>query len=150
MSDDFIRWIPVDPTFVPSDADASRAVEWLRARAPHAQDVNAESFSAICFVDCGVNLETIHCRRCGAELSLPWWRDAMDVAAATKFEDRAVSLPCCGEADRLEMLNYDWPVGFARFLLEARNANISAPTPADDDNVAALLGTPVRHLLGHL
>jgi hypothetical protein len=149
MSDHLTRWIPLDPSFVPDEASAARAVEWLRARAPAAEHVTANSSSTIRFVDCGANLEAIHCRRCGAQLSLTWWDEAMETAAATDFEDRAVRLPCCGEPDTLEMLRYDEPAGFARFVLEARNADIGAPTAEDDERVGALLGTPVRHVLAH-
>jgi hypothetical protein len=149
MSEDFTRWIPISPTFVPTDADAARAVQWLRARAPKADDITVEFFPIICFIDCGANLEAIRCRRCGAELSSSWWQSAMDAAVATAFENRTIRLPCCDETDSLDMLRDEWSCGFARFVLEARNASIGKPTAADDEEVAALLGTPVRHVLAH-
>jgi len=60
-----------------------------------------------------------------------------------------VTLPCCGAGSHLEELRYEWPQGFARFVLEARNANIGGPTDVDDQEVAGLLGTPVRRILAH-
>jgi len=147
MSIHLTRWIPVDPTFVPSDTGIARALEWLRTHASDAESVTAESFPAIRFVDCGENFEAIYCPRCGAELSLSWWQAAMDAAAATAFEDRGVTLPCCDATDGLETLRYDSPIKFARFVLEARNASLGAPTAADDEKVADLLGAPVRHIV---
>jgi hypothetical protein len=147
MSIHLTRWIPVDPTFVPSDTGIARAVEWLRTRASDAESVTAESFPEIRFVDCGENFESVHCSRCGADLSLSWWQAAMSASAATAFEDRLVTLPCCDATDCLEMLRYESAMGFARFVLEARNANIGVPATADDEKVADLLGAPVRHIL---
>jgi hypothetical protein len=48
-----------------------------------------------------------------------WWAEAMDQAASTDFEDRHVDLPRCGGKDSLEALRYEWPVGFARFVVDA-------------------------------
>jgi hypothetical protein len=34
------------------------------------------------------------------------------------------SMPCCGGSTSLNALRFDWPAGFARFVLEARNAGV--------------------------
>ncbi|HEX8792299.1 MAG TPA: hypothetical protein VF765_15195 [Polyangiaceae bacterium] len=99
--------------------------------------------------DCGENLEAIFCPRCATELDMDWWHEAMDRSYATSFTDRDITLPCCRARARLEDLDYRWSQGFARFILEARNANIGAPTEDDDAQVARLLGTPVRRILAH-
>jgi hypothetical protein len=149
VSDDYTLWIPLDPSFVPVEAAAQCAVEWLRARAPRAHEANVEVSPEIEFVDCGANFESIHCHLCDSELSMDWWQQAMARAASTAFENRVVELPCCGARVGLEMLRYEWPQGFARFVLEALNADIGEPTPEDDEAVARLLGTPVRRIHAH-
>ncbi len=148
MSDNHVRWIPVDPSFVPSEDAVRRAAEWLRTRAPEAEEVTTGLTPEIQFVDCGGNFEAIHCPLCARDLPMDWWQEAMEKAAATAFTDRASTLPCCGANTLLEDLRYEWPQGFARFVLEARNANM-APTEKDDEHVARLLGTPVRRIVAH-
>jgi hypothetical protein len=149
MSDNLLRWIPVDPSFVPSDDAAERALQWLRSRAPEAAKVSAEVSPKIQFVDCGANLKRIRCSVCMDDVPLAWWHDAMERAGATHFADRVVNLPCCAATAKLEDLEYEWPQGFARFVLEARNADIGKPSDADNEQVARLLGTPVRLILAH-
>jgi hypothetical protein len=149
MYENHVYWIPVDPSFVPSEDAARRAAEWLRSRAPEADKVTADVTPEIQFVDCGANFEALRCPLCAADLSVDWWQGAMDKAAATEFTDRATTVPCCGANTRLEDLRYEWPQGFARFVLDARNPNIGTPTEEDDEHVARLLGTPVRRILAH-
>ena len=104
MSDNMTRWIPVDPSFVPREEDVARAVEWLRARAPLADVVTAKLSDEIRFVDCGENFESVSCPRCEANLPLDWWSESMNRAAAAKFEERSVQLPCCGATAAVETL----------------------------------------------
>lgn len=148
MSDSFIRWIPLDATFVPTEAGRRHAMEWLRHRAPRADEVSGEVSPEIRFVDCGENLERIVCDRCGASVDESWWQDAMSQAAETQFTKRDVVVPCCRIKTRLDDLRYEWPIGFARFVLEARNAAIEL-TDEDDARVAEILGAPVRRILAH-
>jgi hypothetical protein len=149
MSDNIIRWIPVKPSFVPRDAEVARAVAWLQARAPQADVVTAKLSDEIRFVDCGGNFEAIYCPRCETVVPFEWWREKMDLSAAIKFETRGVQLPCCGANEALETLRYHWPAGFARFVLEVRNARIDRPTAEDDLEIGRLLGTAVRCILAH-
>ncbi len=46
---------------------------------------------------------------------------AMDRAHDAQFGDLAVIVPCCEMRFSLDDLCYEWPAGFARFLLEARS-----------------------------
>jgi hypothetical protein len=149
MSDDLLRWIPVEPTFVPAEDAAMRAVEWLRARAPGADEVTSRVTEEIELVDCGGNLERIECPRCGAELDVEWWGEAMATAAEMSFRDRSVEMPCCDETVDLAALRYEAPQGFARFVLEARNAGIGMPTAEDAAQLGRLLGTDVRLIRSH-
>ena len=55
--------------------------------------------------------------------------------------------PCCGAATSLHDLDYDWPAGFARFVLQAREPALAGWL--DDAAVARLekaLGTRVRQI----
>ena len=46
---------------------------------------------------------------------------AMDQAYRFSFVDLAVSVPCCNAQLSLNDLRYEWPAGFARFILEAQS-----------------------------
>ena len=70
------------------------------------------------FIDCGSNFESVSCPTCGTDLD-QWWPDAVNSAfEASHFAELAVTLPCCGVAASLNDLKYEWPAGFARFVLE--------------------------------
>lgn len=152
MSDDVIRWIPLDPTFVPSDEAIQTTVAWLQRRIGPStlvfSGVVANTSKQVEFVDCGENFDAVCCNRCGAELSEDWWSGAMNTASKTRFENREVTLPCCGAVEDLHQLRYEWPMGFARFVLEARNPSM-VPSQEDDAEISRLLGTPLRRIDAH-
>jgi hypothetical protein len=56
------------------------------------------------------------------------------------------TVACCGALVSLNDLIYEWPAGFARFVLEAMNPNVR--DIADDElaSLAAILGTPLRKI----
>ena len=49
----------------------------------------------------------------------------MDRAYRSGFRQLAVILPCCGRSCSLNDSIYDWPMGFARYILEAEDPGIS-------------------------
>jgi len=130
MSDHWIRFIPVDPTFIPSQEQGLRATELLRQFAPQADEVLVEQSDGVRFVDCGENWEGVSCPRCQADLE-EWWSEAMSTAFANSFSDLAVRTPCCKTHTSLSDLVYKWPVGFSRWSIEARNANIGGNIRSD-------------------
>jgi hypothetical protein len=72
----------------------------------------------------------------------------MDDAFKNRFTNRAVSPPCCRANLDLNDLRYDWPAGFARFVLEA----LYALEDLSDSSLAELseiLGTPLRKIWAH-
>lgn len=65
-------------------------------------------------------METIVCPACGTVLDDQWWMKVVDRAYNNgKFTDLTVSTPCCDTLCSLNELVYDWPMGFACFVLEA-------------------------------
>jgi len=72
-------------------------------------------------VDAGSNWELIHCPGCGAILGDEAWRNLVDQAYVMQFAKLSTTMPCCGMASSLNDLHYGWPVGFARFVLQARD-----------------------------
>lgn len=61
-------------------------------------------------------------------------------------------MPCCGATLALSALDYEWPVGFARFEVCAVNPARGNKYPLNAGEVARvakLLGHPVRQVLAH-
>src|ERR1043165_8573352 len=131
MSDDYLHIIPEDPNFVPDPAAGRRALELLREMAPAADETGTTQTPGVKFVDPGENLERISCPPCGATVPTDLWVQMMEAAAAIGFQALSVQLPCCSVHTSLNDLNYDWPAGFARFRLWARNASIGGHAPTD-------------------
>jgi hypothetical protein len=149
MSEIILRIIPRDPGHLPEPAAQGAAVALIRTLV-RAADVSALVHDQIAFVDPGGNLESIGCPRCRQRLSLAWWSDAMDVAHALRFSDLVIDLPCCGERVSLNDLEYDWPAGFARFVLEVREPAVAGWLDADAiAQIETALGTRVRQILAH-
>lgn len=149
MSDNLLRFIPVDPDFMPDESSAERARASFAAMVPAADEVTATRSENVQFVDAGANFERVSCPRCGKALTIEWWQDRMDEAFSHNFAMLAVTSPCCGMNISLNDLNYDWPAGFARFVLEARNPNVTDLRAEDVARLAEIVGSPLRRVWTH-
>lgn len=67
MSDNFLRYIPVDPAFQPSHAAALSAAEQLRSFLPEAEAIDSEFFDGVEFIDPGENWSGVRCPCCAAD-----------------------------------------------------------------------------------
>ncbi|UPT61439.1 MAG: hypothetical protein M0D54_13515 [Hyphomonadaceae bacterium JAD_PAG50586_4] len=150
MSDNWLMFIPVDPTAQPARVDSDRAVELLKRFAPDAGDeVRAVFHDKIEFHDCGSNWCGVKCPQCSEDIE-EWWGDATGDAYESGFADLCVTMPCCEHSTTLNDLNYVWPAGFARFVLEAKNPNIRQTTAEQDRELAEALGMNVKKIWRHL
>lgn len=121
MSDNFLKLIPISPQYVPSTAAICKAYELLSEYLPEADEISYNVTEGVRFIDQGQNWQRVSCPACGNELDAEWWQQAMDAAYQTGFSNLSINLPCCGVTSSLNDLRYEWPAGFARFVLEARN-----------------------------
>jgi hypothetical protein len=134
MSDYYLSIIPEDPSYVPAADAQSRALEAFRsfltkkkpfqAKAFYRRDepeveIEVEVSEDIQFVDQGENFESVSCPACDIEIDAESWGEWMDKSHESNFVDRSVTMPCCGCQTELNALRYDWPAGFARFVLRA-------------------------------
>ena len=149
MSDNYLRFIAADPMYVPDPAAAADARLYLARLVPDADEVTATITDQIEFIDQGANFERVSCPRCGADLDEGWWSEAVDAASKTGFARLDVTVPCCGSALSLNELDYQWPAGFARFVLEAMNPNVPDLRKEDVDELTSILGTPLRRIWTH-
>ena len=150
MSDNWLIFIPDDPSLQPAMAAADEAVTLLRAFVPAASEVAAKFTDDIEFHNGGENWSgVVKCSNCDAEIE-DWWIEAMEKAYASEFNDINVVVPCCGQAMSLNNLNYEWPAGFSRFRLEAMNPRIRDTTPEQDRALADALGFGLRKIWMHI
>lgn len=145
MSDSFLKLIPSDPAYVPEQIRHEATLGILRSYFPQADEISIEVNDRIKFIDQGSNFERVICPLCNTELAIPLWQDMMDTAYKTQFSDLVVKMPCCGQACSLNDLRYEWPAGFAKFVLEVMNPN-SDLTAAQIHHLELVLGCALRKL----
>jgi hypothetical protein len=149
MSDSILRIIPSDPAFVP-DVDAQQcAAALVREAFPEADDVGLRTADDVAFVDAGANFDSVFCPKCANELAQDWWADAMDQAAAGRFVDLAVKLPCCGKTTTLNDLRYEMPQGFARFVVDVMNPTATSVPAGLEARLRETLSCELRFIWAH-
>ncbi len=149
MSENFLRLIPTDPFYLPSSFAQQEIQELLKTTFPRAEEIRVTVTEEVTFVDPGTNLERIVCPICQAVLSMDWWSQMMDRAYESRFTDLTITVPCCQATTTLNNLQYEWPAGFARFLLEIRSPGAELSQEAFH-RFEQVLGYPLRKILAHL
>ena len=126
MSDYYISFIPVEPSYVPDSETAQRirgiAIDNCVQRSFETSDI-------ILFADAGENFESISCPLCKADLQ-EWWGNAMDSAYSDDegFINLIAQTPCCNRSCSLNDLVYCFPQGFYKTKLTIE------PTPQQQLN----------------
>ena len=122
MSENFLRFIPANFLYLPSSFPQQEVQTLLTTTFPHADEIQVTITDEVVFVDSGTNLERIKCPVCKSLLPFDWWSQMMNRAyEESRFTNLIVTVPCCQATTTLNDLQYEWPSGFARFLLEVRN-----------------------------
>ncbi|MFN8473109.1 MAG: hypothetical protein U0822_13050 [Anaerolineae bacterium] len=143
MSDNYLRLIPTDPTYLPSEDEIQKTLAILHQLR---FDVTLEvvTWDNIEFVDQGANFETVCCPCCGCSLDVLWWAGQMSRSyEASHFRDRTVETLCCACATDLNDLRYSWPAGFARFMVELPNTEDDL-SDAELHRLSLVLGIQLR------
>jgi hypothetical protein len=133
---------------VPSAQARERAAQYVRSLLAYAEDVAWKVSADVRFVDCGANFESVRCPGCGADLG-EWWAMAMEAGHEQRFADLRVTTPCCGLKTSLNELDYAWPSGFARCVLEAPEPGVGSLPPRALDSLQRLLRCEVRVIWAH-
>lgn len=150
MSNSWLRIIPRDPMYVPPAAVREQACTVLKSLLPEAEDVQAIVHDGIVFIDPGGNFEEVRCPSCESGLGTDWWQEAIHASERNGFGDLGVVVPCCRSRTSLNELDYRWPAGFARFVLEASEPNSGFLDARAVVRLEAVLGQPVRQILTRL
>lgn len=100
------------------------------------------------FVDQGENFESVSCNLCGQILDIEFWQTSMDKAYEKQFEDLALTTPCCDRPTSLNALSYQWPAGFAKFVIAIAEAEKEVG-PEDLEKLQLVLGTKLKTIWAH-
>lgn len=154
MSDNWIRLIPATPSWQPDSVAAESAAEYVSGLfagpGGSADEVEATFHDEVVLIDSGVNTASFTCPACSAVTEVDWVLHVVDERSGT-LRDLNVHLPCCGAEASLNDLDYDWPMGFARFEIGVLNGTRAGYELDESElrEVRALLGHPVRQVLAH-
>jgi hypothetical protein len=153
MSDDYDYIIPEEPGAVPEDPKAEVALNHFHSIAPEADAIKSSVSEHLRFIDCGGNFGDIRCPSCGALIELSAWKgwmggDFQGKGMGFRLSKRA--LPCCGTLASLHELAYEWPQGFARFQIKAKNPNTGKLSVEQCRTFEELLGCTVRVIYAHI
>jgi hypothetical protein len=148
MSVNYLKLIPIDPQFVPDHATQEEARVLLTSFLNKADEIRVRFTASIEFINQGANFIKVTCPSCDALLPVDQWGQAMDLAYRSHFSDLSMMMPCCGSRQSLNDLRYDWPAGFARFVLQARDPGADL-TQAQVEVLQRLLGCSLRKIWAH-
>ena len=70
----------------------------------------------------------------------------MDLSRLKSFRNLKITTPCCRAPSTLNDLDYEWPAGFARFVLEASNPNVSELPGQQVRALSRILGCKLRQI----
>jgi hypothetical protein len=149
MSDNWLRYLPVDPQFQPSLLAAKAAEALLASLLPEAEEISSEFTESVAFIDPGANWSGVQCPCCGVDAQA-WWDAAMSAAAQTGFISLSVRASCCQTMTSLNAMHYVWPAAFGRYVIEAMNPNVKSLSTIQLDLLAAALGCPVIEVAVHI
>lgn len=153
MSDNFIRIIPLDPTWIPAAGTQEAMREYVAELFPHAEEIDLVSDEGIQFRDCGSNLELVTCPACQREIPIDQWQDMMDddYSDVTKeYLLEPFALPCCGAKHTLNELRYTFDQGFSRFEINVMNPQVKAIRPSEVRELSEGIGCPIKVVFQHV
>lgn len=151
MSENWITVIPDDPFARPDETAVDRLKAVFAEIAPRAAEIRIEGDGeAIRFFDAGANFQRVACPD-GTPLDIADWRDAMSRDYdGTGFRLGLQRISGCAITCRVSDLVSDWPQGFARIGVSARDADIGPLTHGQKTRLAEALGQPVRVIYRHI
>lgn len=147
MSINILKIIPTDPSYIPGNINQQKAKIYL-SKIFNQEEIEFEITDTIEFIDQGSNFERVSCNFCGTCIETTAWQDAMDSAYEKNFINLSFTSPCCNKQTSLNDLNYIWPAGFAKFVINISDAQHKIDVN-DLKDLQEFLGTPLRVIIAH-
>jgi len=130
MSDHFVRFIPEEIN-ITLCKNSMRTIEKLNWGGNIPRFIFNEQVQ---FADAGQNFESVKCPLCKVDL-MEWWREAMNSAFSDEhgFVNIEITTPCCSMEMTLHNLEYTFPQGFYKVMIEVMSDNEFAAEKIMDD-----------------
>lgn len=148
MSDHILTIIPETSCITLSKEQMKQSIQYL-SQILQADNIEGKHFAHPEFIDCGQNLEHIHCPQCHQKLSFEWWSQEMDHAYQHAFQNLSISMPCCGKTASLDTLHYDATCGFARTAIVIWNPNDTLSTD-QIQQISRIFHSKIKLIASHL
>lgn len=155
MSDFLVRVFPSEPTWQPTPEAARAAADLvgsiLTAGGNAADDLEVDHYERLTVIDAGENTDSMTCPACGV-VSDASFLDRLMEDHPDGLESLDVTVPCCGSTVPLTAVEFDWPIGVARFEICVRNPTRDGQGLSPDElrRVGDALGHEVDQVLAHL
>ena len=148
MSDNIVKIIPQDPYDKIPESTLLKAQIFLEGEI-QCDFIETKNSEIPMFIDCGSNFEKILCPVCGKELNFKWCGETVNNAYKSMFASLKTKLPCCGNIISLNELKYQFPCGFACWIISIINP-IGPIKGRVTDSVQKILGVNVRIIEAHI
>ncbi|MCL6604577.1 MAG: hypothetical protein K6T94_17065 [Paenibacillus sp.] len=122
MSSYIVKVIPNHVKSIPLIKERNELKNQLRMVTSNKELID-HLYDEVTFIDSGSNFEGIKCNHCLKVIETEWWSDQMEICSLNNFNDISITTPCCNSTVSLNQLEYIWPVGFARYVIEIMNPN---------------------------
>ena len=148
MSDNFLKLIPTSPAYIPPEKSILEALELIKNLFPSIEKITYFIFATPKFIDQGSNFEKIICPKCNSIIDDKWWQKEMDKAFKDNYRNLFIITPCCNEEISLNDLKYEWPAGFASFIIQIQNPNKDI-TDSELEKLEIILRSSMRKIWSH-
>jgi len=158
MSEEVLKLIPEDKSYIPDEGQAEKARVLLEDFFPDGEQAEIQFSEHLMFIDGGENTVKVGCSICATESDLndevntEWWckLDAQTSPEDANIEAIEVAMPCCNKSTSIQNIDYFGSVGFAKFELCIWN-------PYADDGISdqqikqleTLLGCKLKQVWAH-
>ena len=150
MADTIFKLIPTKSEYVAEMGNLEKAKDLFASFVPQADEITLNVYDKTKFFDPGTNLEKVSCPKCNKDITDWWSGEGMGIAKGDSFDSLEIVTPCCQSRVSLNDLIYDWPAGFARFSLEARNPKIKDLTGSQIKELQDTLNIPLKKIWSHI
>ena len=148
MSTQILSIVPTSATFVPHKGAQAEAIRFLRSIISDAREIKLWESSNPQFIYPHEYFKQVKCPACHTEIT-DWWFDAVDKAYKSKFEDLAITTPCCRTLTTLNHVEFIGEAAFAQFALEIYDAEVAYQglSPNEVAELESILNCPIKQVI---
>lgn len=142
MSSSILKIISTIPSYTAEKNFQHDAITFL-AGLYNLNQIELITTDSIEFIDQGQNFESISCLVCKQDIEIEAWQGMMDLAFQHQFTDLTIITACCNKETSLNDLNYQWPAGFAKFVITISESENDIPQN-ELKELENIFGTPLK------